>query len=54
MFAGYGLMRADIVAVLTAVVALLLFQAWSFARDLSRLETVRSLGEKIVAHERAA
>jgi len=54
MFAGYGVLRADLVAVVTAVVALVFFKVWRTARDLRRLQTMRSLGCKLVEHERGA
>ena len=54
MFAGYGVLRADLVAVVTAVVALVFFKVWRTARDLRRLHTMRSLGCKLVDHERVA
>jgi hypothetical protein len=51
VFAIYGLVRRDIVAMGIAFGGLLLYQIWKIATDLSRIAIYRSLMTKMAARE---
>lgn len=54
LFAGYGLINQDAVAVLIAFLGILIFTAWRVGRELSLVRTYKSLFRKVLEHERGA
>ena len=53
VFAVYGVVKRDVVAVAIAFGGILLYQLWSIANDLSRREIYRSLMTKVAEREAA-
>ena len=54
LFAGYGIVSWDALAVIFALVGLFIFVGWRIWRELAMVNTYRSLCQKIVEHERDA
>ncbi len=54
LFSGYGIASWDILAVVFALVGLFIFVGWRLWRELTMVNTYRSLCQKIVEHERDA
>src|SRR5215475_5933459 len=53
-FAAYGIIQRDFVAVVVALIGLLIFVGWRIARELSHLNTFKSLCQKVAEHERTS
>ena len=54
LFAGYGIVSWNVLAVVFALVGLFIFVGWRISRELAMVNTYRSLCQKIVEHERDA
>ena len=53
LFAGYGIVSWDALAVVFALVGLFIFVGWRIWRELVMVNIYRSLCQKIVDHERS-
>lgn len=54
LFAGYGIVSWNVLAVIFALVGLFIFVGWRISRELAMVNTYRSLCQKIIEHERDA
>ncbi|MBO0757743.1 MAG: hypothetical protein J2P54_18005, partial [Bradyrhizobiaceae bacterium] len=54
LFAGYGIIQRDFPSMVVALVGLLIFDWWQIWRELSHVNTFKSLCQKVAEHERAS
>ena len=52
LFASYGILKSDVVAIGLAFVGLLLFVCWGILREFGHLPRYKSLFQKVAEHER--